>query len=79
MVYDAKGQIDKSKYVREAIAIPSVTREYEHIEKADDWTPDNPTAVHVVVQELVHNHQVYRSVDAKGKATNDRWFRGARI
>ncbi len=78
MVYDAKGQIDKTKYVRETVAVPSVVREYTHFAKADDWTRENRHSVLRRVEEMVHCHHVYRSVDAKGKVTQDRWFRGAR-
>lgn len=77
--YDDKGNIDSTKYVRETVAIPSLTRVYTHVEKADDWTPTNKSAMVRRVEELVHNHQLYRSVDAKGKATQERWFRGARV
>ena len=77
--YDDKGQIDKTKYVREAVAIPTLTRVFTRVQKADNWTPDNKKGVHVTVEELVHIHHLYRSVDAKGKATQERWFRGARV
>ena len=79
MVYDDKGNIDSTKYVRETVAVPSLTRVYTHVEKADDWTHKNKQGVYVTVEELVHNHHLYRSVDAKGRATQERWFRGARV
>lgn len=79
MVYDDKGQIDKTKYVRETVLVPNYTRIYTHVEKASDWTPSNKKGITVEVEELVHVHQVYRSVDANGKTTQDRWFRGARV
>ena len=77
--YDDKGQIDRTRYVRESVAVPKYTREYTHVEKADDWTPTNKKGVHRTVRELVHIHHLYRRVDAKGNATQERWFRGARV
>ena len=77
--YDSKGQIDKSKWVRHAVAVPSLTRTYTRVAKADDWSKDNKAGVHIIVEEMVHIHHVYRQVDAKGNALKSHWFRGARV
>ena len=78
-VYDSKGKIDKTKFVREAVLIPNLKRTWECIIKADDWTHDNKKGLHVQMEEVVHIHHVYRTVDARGKVTQDRFFRGARV
>ncbi len=77
--YDSKGKIDRTKWVREAILIPNLTRHYERIIKAEDWTKDNKKGKHVHMEEVVHIHHLYRRVDARGKVTTERFFRGARI
>ena len=71
--------LDKDKWVRHSVAVPTLTRHYECVAKAKDWTPSNKKGVHIRVAELVHQHDVYRQVDVKGNALLDLWWRGARV
>jgi ribosome maturation protein Sdo1 len=68
----------KDRWKRHSIAVPKLTRTYERITKAKDWTPENKSGTHVTVEELVHIHDVYREV-VDGKVTKQLWHRGALV
>jgi hypothetical protein len=71
--------LDKTMWVRGAVAVPTLTREIHRVRKADDWDKDNKKGVHETVSETVHVHDVYHLLDGRGKALPDRWHRGARV
>lgn len=63
---------------RHSIAVPKLTRTYERLVKADDWTRENKRANHVTIEEIVHANDVYRQV-VNGKVTKQLWHRGALV
>ena len=71
--------LNKNLWTRHTVAVPTLTRTYERVRKAAGWTKDNKKGVHVRVDEMVHQHDVYRQLDSKGRALPDLWWRGARV
>jgi ribosome maturation protein Sdo1 len=70
----------KDTWSRHTVAIPSLKRTFERIVKADDWDKDNKKGTHVVVEEMVHMHDVYRlKIKGKKKADPRLWHRGALV
>lgn len=68
----------KDRWKRHSIAVPKLTRTYERLVKADDWTRENKRANHVKIEEIVYAHNVYRQV-VDGKVTKQLWHKGALV